>query len=158
MRILFVTIFVSLFSFCSAQRTYTMNGYLTEKGSGESLIGANIYVQSNTNIGTVSNNYGFYSITLIEGEYDFVFSYTGYKDVIKHVILNANLSNNISLGSGLLLDEVVITSEELKKNVQSTEMGTQIMNVETIKKLPSLFGEIDILKSLQLMPGVSSAT
>ncbi|MEP7195825.1 MAG: TonB-dependent receptor [Saprospiraceae bacterium] len=153
--LLLLTIFLNC---VSAQKTYTINGYITEKGSGESLIGANVYVQSNTALSTSSNNYGFYSMTIPEGEYDLVFSYTGYNNEVRHIKLDHDLSLNLNLNSGILLEEVVINSEELKKNVQSNQMGTQELNIETVKKMPALLGEVDVLKILQLLPGVSSAS
>ncbi|NOT38779.1 MAG: TonB-dependent receptor [Saprospiraceae bacterium] len=154
--VLFFSLFLQLTLF--SQKNYTINGYITEKGSGESLIGVNIFLKNNAKIGTVSNTYGFYSLTIPEGNYEIVFSYIGYNNEIIAVQLSSDQTINVSLGSGITLDEIVISSEDVKRNVQSNEMGTQEMNVETVKKLPALFGEVDILKSLQLMPGISSAT
>ncbi len=156
-RLLFLSI-IFFFSKLLAQQNYTLNGYVTEKGTGETLIGVNIYVKGQENIGTTSNNYGFYSLTLKEGEYDIVFSYVGYKEEVIHIEFQKDYNLNVDLQSGVQLQAVEITSEDLKKNVKSNEMGTQVMNIETVKKLPALLGEVDILKTLQLMPGVSSAS
>ncbi len=141
-----------------AQSKHTVNGYISEFGTGESLVGVNVFIQENKSQGTVSNNYGFYSITLPDGAYTLVYSYLGYNTVVKKINLDEDINLNISLRSGVELEEIVVTSEEIKKNVKSTEMGTQLMEAEAVKKMPALLGEVDILKSLQLMPGISSAT
>ena len=79
--IICLTFFLTLISASQAQKKFTINGYLTEKSTGESLVGANVYLKKNPAVGTVSNNYGFYSITLNEGFYDLVISYTGYNNI-----------------------------------------------------------------------------
>lgn len=142
----------------TAQKNFILNGYITESGSGESLIGVNIYLKDKPQTGTTSNTYGFYALSLPEGTYEIIYSYIGYDSKIKTVQLNADQSLNVDLGVGVTLDEVVISSEDVKRNVKANEIGTQEMNIETVKKLPALFGEVDILKSLQLMPGISSAS
>lgn len=157
-RIFLLLFFFSLLYTSHAQKKYTINGYITEKSTGESLVGANLYLKKNPTVGAISNNYGFYSITLSEGYYEFVFSYTGYNNVEFSLELNADTTIHVKLNQGILMDEIVITSDELKKNVESNEMGTIDLDVESIKRLPALLGEIDALKALQLLPGVSSAT
>ncbi|MCC6815451.1 MAG: TonB-dependent receptor [Saprospiraceae bacterium] len=151
-------IFLCLAEVIHTQKLFTLNGYVNEMGSGESLIGVNIFLKSNPTKGSTTNSYGFYSLTLPEGEYDIVYSYIGYTNVEKKIILTHNQSLNINLNSGITLEEIVISSEDIKKNVQSNEMGTQELNIETVRKLPALFGEVDIIKSLQLLPGISSAS
>ncbi|HQX43078.1 MAG: TonB-dependent receptor [Saprospiraceae bacterium] len=156
--IICLTFFLTLISASQAQKKFTINGYLTEKSTGESLVGANVYLKKNPAVGTVSNNYGFYSITLNEGFYDLVISYTGYNNIDLALELRSDTTIQIKLSEGVLMDEIVITSDELKKNLESNEMGTIDLSVESIKRLPALLGEIDALKALQLLPGVSSAT
>ena len=141
----------------SAQETFTLSGFVRDANTGETLIGANIYDRSDTGNGTNSNTYGFYSISLPKGSYVFTYSYLGYADQNFEIELDKDLQLNVELSEGLELVEVVVTAEEEDQNVQSTEMGTVELPVENIKKLPALFGEVDILKTIQLLPGVLSA-
>ena len=140
-----------------AQNKFTLSGYVKDEVSGETLLGANIYDQSNPTQGTSSNLYGFYSITLPEGNYNMVFSYLGYEDKIIEVQLNQDVRLNVEMSEGVTMEEVVVTAEEKDRNVQSTQMGTVELPVENIKKLPALMGEVDVLKAIQLLPGVLSA-
>jgi len=122
------------------------------------MISATVYVPS-LGIGTSSNEYGFYSITLETGNYDIIFSYLGYKEQEVQIQLTGNITQNIELAEDkAVLGEVVISAEKEKArdNVRSTEMGTTEVNIETVKKLPALFGEVDIIKAIQLLPGVKS--
>lgn len=143
----------------SSQNTFTLNGYIKDQKTGETLIGANVVNLNNQTLGTSSNTYGFYSLTLEEGIYKIAFSYLGYEDQIFEIELNKNLTFNVDLGEGVIMDEVVISAdkEEAKKNIESTQMGTIALPVENIKKLPAIFGEVDILKTIQLLPGVLSS-
>lgn len=143
----------------SSQNTFTLNGYIKDQKTGETLIGANVVNLNNQTLGTSSNTYGFYSLTLEEGIYKIAFSYLGYEDQIFEIELNKNLTFNVDLGEGVVMDEVVISAdkEEAKKNIESTQMGTIALPVENIKKLPAIFGEVDILKTIQLLPGVLSS-
>ncbi len=143
----------------SAQSKFTLSGYVKDKKSGETLIGANIVNMDNPSLGSTSNTYGFYSLTLPEGSYNIVFSYLGYADQKFQIDLKKDIQFNVELEDGLLMDEVVITSnkEEKRKNVEGTQMGTIELPIENIKKLPAIFGEVDILKALQLLPGVLSS-
>jgi len=143
-----------VFSKLDAQNKYTLSGYVKDIITGETLIGVNIYDQANPGTGTVTNEYGFYSLTLAEANYNFIFSYIGYEKLIKEVSLKSDVRTNIELSEGIQIQEVLITSKQEDKNVQSTEMSTISLPIENIKKLPALFGEVDILKSLQLLPGV----
>lgn len=153
-----ILLFILSQSLLFAQQKFTVHGYITESGSGETIIGANIHDVTNKSNGVSSNNYGFWSMTLAEGEYELVFTYTGYTEEHRKIVLNKDLELNVKLKSGLELEEVTISSEEIKKNVRSTEMGTQVINTDIVKRMPALLGEVDILKTLQLLPGVSSAT
>jgi hypothetical protein len=142
----------------SAQKKYTVSGTVTESGSGETMIGVNIFLVSDPTVGTVSNLYGFYSLTLNEGTYEIQFSYLGYKSTIKKITLTDHVKLNVDLISGIAIQEIVVSAENAKKNVENTEMGTIDISMETIKKLPALMGEVDLLKTLQLLPGISSAS
>jgi len=143
----------------SAQSTFTISGYIKDATTGETLIGANIFNVTNTSKGATTNTYGFYSLTMEQGVYKIAFSYLGYEEQFFEVDLNKNVSLNVSLNEGVLIEEVVISAEkdDRKKNVEGTQMGTIELPVENIKKLPAIFGEVDILKAIQLLPGVMSS-
>jgi hypothetical protein len=142
-----------------SQVNHTLSGYIKDSESGETLIGANIRQEDNPANGTVTNTYGFYSITLPEGKYRFVFSYLGYQNEIKEINLDTNATLNVALLSGIQMQEVVVSAKEDQEdeNVQSTSMGKVSLPTEQIKVLPALLGEVDILKTIQLLPGVSAA-
>lgn len=140
----------------SAQEKVTISGYVTDARTGESLIGANIYVKSDSEWGTFSNAYGFYSLTLAPGDYTLVATYLGYQNEEHEVSVSEGQKLNFDLDAGVQIAEVVVTDKQADKNVQSTEMGTMDLSTEQIKRLPALFGEVDVLKTIQLLPGVSS--
>lgn len=140
-----------------AQNKYTLSGYIKDAATGEDLIGANVFVKTDVVIGTATNVYGFFSMTLPEGTYQVTFSYIGYENQVQTVVLNTDQRINISLKQGEVLQEVVIEDERSDANVQSTDMGTVELNIEQIKTIPVLFGEVDILKTIQLLPGVGGA-
>ena len=140
-----------------AQSKYTLSGYIKDGSSGEDLIGANVYVKTDQVIGTATNVYGFFSMTLPAGTYNVTFSYIGYEDQIKTIDLTSDQRVNVSLKQGEVLEEVVIKEERNDANIQSTDMGTIELNIEQIKTIPVLFGEVDILKTIQLLPGVGGA-
>ena len=142
-----------------SQNNFTLSGYVRDKSSGETLIGANIYDKNNTSTGAVSNTYGFYSLTLPEGTYTFSYSYLGYEEQNFEVQLTKDLVFDVSMVAGITIQEVVVSAEreERRNNVEGSQMGTISLPVENIKKLPAIFGEVDIMKTLQLLPGVSSS-
>ncbi|MCD4834791.1 MAG: TonB-dependent receptor [Bacteroidales bacterium] len=153
LSILLTLIFITLFSF--SQEKHTISGYVKDE-AGEELIGATIYIQS-LKTGTVTNVYGFYSITLIAGDYKVDYSYIGYKIQTKKIKLNQNHSFNITLiETSKTIDEVVITAERKNENVVKTEMSTMKLQAKDIKKIPALFGEIDVIKAIQLLPGIQA--
>lgn len=153
---LFLFFATSLVNLIQTQ-TNTLSGYVYEAG-GETLIGANIYVKDEPQKGTVTNTYGFYSLSLPPGEYLIVYSYLGFGEREKKVDLRAaDQKQNITLDGAATLAEVVVTAEEEDQNVRKTEMGTVALATEQIRKLPAIFGEVDVLKTLQLLPGVQSA-
>jgi len=151
----FLIIVFLLFTICNlfGQNKYTINGYVTDE-SGEMLIGANVYVSSLT-AGTVTNKYGFYSITIPGGEYRLNFSYIGYQINTEKILLNKDLRLNIMLEpENRELDEVVIRADRVDKNIRDLEMSSVKLPAKTIKRIPALMGEVDIIKSIQLLPGV----
>lgn len=152
---LLLVVFVSI-SFVSAQ-SFTLSGYITDAETGEKLIGANIYNKANLR-GTTSNSYGFFSLTVPQGEYDFIFSYVGYKAQEQNINLNRDVPLNISLEPSLELEEVEIRADKLEQTVESSQMSTINLSVKKIKEIPALFGEVDVIKAIQLLPGVQSGT
>ncbi|MGK0363841.1 MAG: hypothetical protein ACI85O_000895 [Saprospiraceae bacterium] len=135
----------------------TLSGYIQDAATGETLIGANVFNKDNPTQGTSTNVYGFFSLSLPAGEYTFVFSYLGFTDQEKTIRLIDNQRLTIDLAEGVFMQEVVVTAEEADENISGTQMGTVELPVEDIKLLPALMGEVDVLKTLQLLPGVSSA-
>jgi len=138
-----------------AQQT-TISGYVRDKSTGEELIGATVYIPS-LKQGTTCNIYGFYSITVPSGSYEVEYSFIGFVTVKETVDLTENVSKNVELATNTAsLQEVVIEGEASNKNVEDVEMSTVELKMETIKKIPALMGEVDVLRSIQLMPGVQS--
>lgn len=136
---------------------FTLSGYIKEASSGEVLLGATVMLKE-PGKGVNTNAYGFYSITVEKGEYTLEVSFIGFRKYIKKVILDRDVRLNIALEEDVILtDEVEIVGEKEDKNVKGTEMGTFTVQVDQIKNLPAFMGEVDILKVIQLLPGVQSA-
>lgn len=136
----------------------TISGTITDKSSGEQLIQANIFVASVTK-GTVSNYYGFYSMSLETGiAYEIMYSYIGYEPVMVSLTLFRDTVINLEMDPSLTLKEVTVYDRSPQQTVESTQMSTVTLNPKKIKKMPVLFGEVDVLKSLQMMPGVAGGT
>lgn len=136
----------------------TLSGTITDKSTGEVLIGANIFIKE-TLSGASSNQYGFYSITLDEGSYTIIISYIGYNaKTVAQTEFSNSLRLNIELApTSINLEEVVVVDKKYDQNVKAVEMGVDEFTPKSIESIPVLFGEQDILKTVQLMPGVSSA-
>lgn len=158
MRHVLLTItFTLLFVFHAHAQKFTISGYIKEEATGEFTIGANVYVKELLK-GTTTNAYGFYSITLDKGTYTLAISSLGFDPIEKNIVLDKDLRLNFSLQSkSITTKEVVVTGERSDKNVESTQMGTVRLDVDEIKKLPAFLGEVDVLKTIQLLPGVKSA-
>lgn len=141
-----------------ANEKFTVSGYVKDKKNGEAIIGANIYVVENTALGTTTNIYGFYSISLPKGKYKIGYSYMGYNTQVDELDLSKDIRLNVDLtDDAQSLQEVVISAERKDENVKSTQMGKEELSIERIKSMPALFGEVDIIKSIQLLPGVQAA-
>ncbi len=139
-----------------AQTKNTLNGYVKDKSNGEALIGATIFVKE-LKTGTATNVYGFYSITVPAGNYSLDFSYLGYATIHQSVDLNGSIRLDIELPSTAReLQEVVVTDEEEERKAINKEMSTNKLDIGTIKKIPAFLGEVDVIKSLQMLPGVST--
>lgn len=156
-RILLLILLSTLPLSLLAQKNYTISGTVTESASGEALIDADIFIEENgKRIST--NNYGFYSITLPEGTYTIQCSYTSMLESVQEITLTENTKLDFSLDfEAESLEEVEVTTRRRDANVSSAEMGTNTLTAEQIKKMPIIFGEADVLKALQLLPGVQSA-
>ncbi len=154
---IFIAIF-GVFSFYNAYaQRVTISGSLREEGTGEHLIGANIYDRI-AQKGTSSNQFGFYSYSTSAGEVDLFFSYIGYQT--RHISFTAERDTtlNISLIPDGLLEEVVVSASSMDQIQESTRMGSINVPIKQIKELPALMGEVDVFKVLQLLPGVQSGT
>jgi hypothetical protein len=141
-----------------AQQKYTISGSVKDSANGESVIGATIYIPE-AKAGASTNSYGFFSITLPEGKYTLVVNYTGRQPKIIPVDLHKNFKLNVELSDrAVTLQGVEITTKkaDADKNVTSTEMSSNHLDMTEIKSIPVLFGEVDILKTIGLLPGVMS--
>lgn len=141
----------------SAQKNPVINGTLKDAKTGETLIGASVKVIGAIQNGTVTNAYGFYSLSLPTGVYQVSFSYVGYQSVVKELNLVADVQLNLDLITTNELTEVVVTAVKKNDNVSNPQMGVQKLDVKDLRNIPVLFGERDILKTLQLLPGIKSA-
>lgn len=141
------------------EEKFTISGYVTDDANGESMIGANVYVTNadGKKTGVSTNVYGFYSLQLAKGKYEVNYSYIGYTTVVKSVNLESNIKININLKEGQELQEIVVTADRKDENVQSTDMGRVELGIEAIKSIPALMGEVDVIKAIQLLPGVQAA-
>jgi hypothetical protein len=134
---------------------FTLSGYLKDASNGEELIGASVYVKELAN-GANTNLYGFYSLSLPSGTYTVTFSYLGFTSQTKVIDLRKNLTLNIELqAENIQLEEVVVSSERINQ-VETTEMSVTRVNMVEIKKMPQLLGEVDVIRSIQLLPGVTT--
>ncbi|MBL7983650.1 MAG: TonB-dependent receptor, partial [Flavobacteriales bacterium] len=139
-----------------AQGRYTVSGYVNDSASGETLIGASLYIRE-IQKGVSTNTYGYYSITLEEGTYTFVTRYIGYQDREMKVDLRADVKMNVDLRSAVTeIKQVEVVREKRKNNTESTDMGRMDVDVQKLNTLPALLGEVDILKVIQFLPGVKS--
>ena len=154
------TNFLFLFLFSIAvfsQDKYTISGTVYDKSNNETLIGVSLYFPK-LNAGITTNEYGFYSFTLPEGTYKVEVGYLGYSSITETIILNQKITKNFKLVEETeSLDEIVIESNIEKLNVKTPQMSVNRLTSATIKQIPVVLGEADIIKSLILLPGVTSA-
>lgn len=137
---------------------FSISGYIKDASNGEELIGATVLVKELT-IGSSTNVYGYYSIALLPGDYSLIFSFVGYSPVEKRVKIDQNLTLSVELSEETtMLQEVVITSEKPNANVTKAEMSATRLDIKTIQRMPALMGEVDIIKAIQLLPGVQSTS
>ncbi len=155
----FSFLFFCFISIVNAQekQKFTISGYVKDASNGEFSIGATIYIKE-LKKGANTNVYGFYSVTVEKGMYQVIVSYVGYENFEQEVSLDKDIRLNVDLKPiSINVKEVEVTSERLDKNVYSTNMGTVKLDMAEIKKLPAFMGEVDILKTIQLLPGVKAA-
>ena len=151
----FVILLTTLISF--SQEKFTLSGTITDFKNNETLIGVQIYISA-LKIGTSTNKYGFYSLTLPAGEHQLEISYLGYQNIEKIIVLNQDTKENVFLNeSSEQLQEVLIKGNSNKINTKSPEMSVNKLSISTIKKMPVVLGEVDVLKSILLLPGVTNA-
>ncbi|WP_034259499.1 TonB-dependent receptor [Aequorivita capsosiphonis] len=144
---------ISLF----AQEKFTLSGTISEGASGETLFGVNVIIPS-LQTGTVTNQYGYYSITLPEGDYEVFFSSIGFATQKTQIRLSENVRHNLKMAEDTeSLDEVILQANGEKLNIRSSQMSTNTLSASTIKKIPVVLGEVDVIKSITLLPGVTSA-
>ena len=141
----------------SSKRKFTIHGYITDGHSSETLIGANVFSTTDRQ-GTATNPYGYYSITLPEGEADILISYIGYVTEKRSLVLRRDTLMNIQMDNNNILPEIVVTSNKSEAGIAATQMGAIDIPIGQIKSTPALLGEKDVLKTIQLMPGVQSGT
>ncbi len=151
-----------LFFFCfsfllSSSQNFTISGIVKEKNTGEFAIGATIYIKELKKSVSV-NNYGFYSITVPKGSYSLICMYVGTEIFSQNIELDKNFVLDISLlPKSVEMNEVVVSAERPDQNIKSSQMGSTTLDIKQIKNLPAFMGEVDILKTIQLLPGVKSA-
>lgn len=148
--ICFLTLFVA------AQSKFTLSGYVKDSLSGEALIGATITINGHGK-GVSSNQYGYYSITLPAGNYELATTFAGYQPFQLSITLDKDLHYNFSLLQRGALQEVIVSSRRRDANVKNAQMGKIDLSMAQVKSVPVLLGEVDLLKTLQLMPGVRNA-
>ncbi|WP_430971606.1 TonB-dependent receptor [Sunxiuqinia rutila] len=134
----------------------TLSGHVVDASSGESLIGASVLIQE-LGMGTVSNSYGFYSLAVAPGTYTLVCSYIGYEDLVQQLVLTEDQRLEIGLAAeSEELKEIQVFGERKDQNITRVEMGVERLQTKTIKSIPALMGEVDLIKAIQLLPGVHS--
>ncbi|MGB5819581.1 MAG: TonB-dependent receptor [Saonia sp.] len=150
-------LFMLFASVLSAQEKYTASGTITDAGNGETLFGASIFLKGTT-IGVVTNEYGFYSITAPKGNYTLIISYVGYREINREITLDKDQKIDFEIKDfATQLDEIVVTAEEPERvSLRKPEMSVSKLNIKTVKQMPVVLGEVDIIKSIQLLPGVTN--
>ncbi len=159
-KIYIFSFFLSLgahFTSALAQQSFVISGIVKDKQTGESLIKAVVRIEELPNAGIISNEYGFYSLTLPSGNYSVVVSQVGYETLVQKIKLDSSKSINFYLQTKNVLKEVVVESSRKNDNLTKAQMGTETINMSAISKVPVIFGEKDILKTIQLLPGVKSS-
>jgi len=147
-----------IFSNVFAQEKSTISGYIKDAKTGESMVGASVCNEANKSEITITNVYGFYSLSLKKGNYKIVYAALGNKSVTIEINLDKNTSKNVELSDNIIEgNEIVVSAEKADNNIKSANMSKIELSVDKIKNLPAFMGEVDILKVIQLMPGVKTS-
>ncbi len=153
----FFLIFINMGSLWS-QKKYTVSGTLTDGTNGETMIGAAVLIKEKKGVGTTCNPQGFYSLTLSEGSYTLQIQFIGYQQIEKQIVLDKNIVLDFKLNpNSIAMKEFEVTDKKDNDNLTKTEIGVEKLDMKEIEKIPVIFGEKDILKTIQLLPGVKSA-
>ena len=156
-RFLFIVVCICFNILANSQEKFTINGYIKDSLTGETLIGANLTIPKERK-GIVSNQYGFYSITLTNGKYEFLCSFIGYQPKLLVLDLHNNQQIDFKLLSNTaVINNVTVVAKKRDNNIKTAQMGKFELNVNTAKAIPAFLGEVDILKTLQLLPGIRNA-
>ncbi len=133
---------------------FTLSGFLRDKTTGEVLIGANVYVKG-TSLGTTTNGYGFYSLTLAAAAYPVIFSYMGYKEMVTDVNMNEDTRLSVELEEDKLdIREVEILASEGEANIRNAQLSEFRFSQKTLARLPGFGGNLDIIRAMQSVPGI----
>lgn len=152
-----IILFLSLSHTIQGQQKYTLSGTISEVSSNETLIGVTVAIPE-LKTGVTTNEYGFYSITLPEGTYTVLISYLGFEDITQQITLTENRRKDFLLSEEAeQLEEVVVTENVEKMDIRKPQMSVNTLSVGTIKKIPVILGEADVIKSILLLPGVTNA-
>ncbi|UOX33545.1 TonB-dependent receptor [Flavobacterium sediminilitoris] len=155
----FVLLFITIFYLNSnqAQEKFSLSGTISDENTNETLIGVTIIIEE-LKTGTTTNEYGYYSITLPKGNYTVRYTYIGFEDKVEQISLQENIRKNITIKeSNVQLNEIIVTENQYKPNIEKPEMSVNKISVNTIKKMPAVLGETDVLKSILTLPGVTNA-
>ncbi len=154
---LFLLFFFAFVIHTYAQEKVTLSGTIANKSNTETLIGATIYIPE-AKVGITTNSYGFYTTTLPKGTYTIIISQTGFDNIEETITLTENTKRNFGMAESMkTIDEVVIQNTSTKSNIRKPEMSTNKLSIATIKKMPAVLGEVDVLKSILQLPGVTNA-
>ena len=148
--------YILFFPLFVVSQNHTLSGYVKDAKTGEALIGVSIFVEKESK-GVSTNVYGYYSISLNAGQYEVKYSYVGYSSIVKTVQFSDHVRLNIELSESQdILDELVVEAKQSDENTKGTQMGKIDLSMDKIKTIPAFMGEVDVLKTIQFLPGVSS--
>jgi len=153
---LFILLSISSFQSSLFAQEYTISGRVKDAANGETLIGATILITSGG--GAITNEYGFYSLSLKKGKYTITYKYLGFDDLVKTIDLNQNKTVNVELmAKANVIGPAIVSAKSLEKKVENKKISVVKMETSKIKEIPVIFGEVDILKTITLLPGIQSA-
>jgi len=156
-QIIYILLLITVSFGAYSQQKVTLSGTVTMKTNTETVIGASIFIPE-AKVSAITNSYGFYSVTLPKGEYTIVISCIGFENIEEHIFLTENLRKDFSMPEkSKTLNEVVIRSNSSASNIRKPEMSVNKLSISTIRKMPAVMGEVDILKAILQLPGVSNA-